>query len=547
VKEDSVNHAESVLELAPHTLGELLAHAASEHPDRIALSSMGVDLSYRYLLRRSRSFAGWILAQGMRPGERVAVVLPNVLTHPIACFGAMIAGLSVVCVNPLYTAAEMAHLFQDSEVSMIVVFEPMASTVLSVLPAASLVKIVVVAPGDELGFRRPLINLVARHVRKMVPVYDKSRCKPWSRATSGRICGAPNFFDQLPEQDALMLYSGGTTGNPKGVPMTHRGLLYNVAQQEASLGKELAVVPGYTVLLAMPLYHILGFGNLLFSIYKGGTAILIPNPRDHAAFLKEWGRHQVTAFPAVNTLFNSLLNLPNLQLLDFSKMIFVLGAGMPVQASTAKKWSDLTGCGITEAYGMTETGLLTCNPVGRSREGSVGKAIPGVTLSLRDDQGCEAPVGEPGEVCVRSHALMRGYWRNPEENATAFTHDGYFRTGDIGVLDADGYLRLVDRKKEMIICSGFKVFPSEVERVICAHEGVLECAVVPGLDAKAGEVPVAYVVPAASGVSERELSAFCEANLAGYKRPRKIVIVRDLPKSNVGKILRKELRRLSIN
>lgn len=528
-------------DLGVATIDELLHRSAAKTPHAPALSALGVSISYEELQELSASVATWLINQGLQPGARVAVALPNMLAHPVACLGIIRAGCTAVCVNPLYTAQELAQVFRDSEVKALFLFGPMGHSVQQAMREAGVGIAVSVAPGDQLGWRRPLVNWVARRRLGSESAHVEGSVA-WRKVVTTR---ATNLSQRVPittEQMAFMIYSGGTTGQPKGVPISHRALLFNVAQQYSALRLHLLgkSESDYVLLLAVPLYHILGLGNLLFTLAKGGKAVLVMNPRDTTGFVKEWSRHCVSSFPGVNTLYNSLLENEKFRSLDFKDLALCLGAGMPVSEATAKRWHEVTGCHITEAYGMTETGLIACNPAGRSRPGSVGLPVAGIEISLRDDAGEEITIGG-AEICVRSPAVMTGYWRRPEENTAAFTSDGFFRTGDIGLFDPDGYLRLVDRKKEMIISSGFKVFPSEIERVLNAHPGVMESAVVPTPDEKAGEIPIAYVVRRQPYLDEAHVIAHCEKHLVSYKRPRRIIFRDELPKSNVGKILRKEL------
>lgn len=528
-------------DLGVGTIDELLYRSAAKTQQATALSALGQNISYAHLQDLSASVASWLINQGLQPGARVAVALPNMLAHPIACLGIIRAGLTAVCVNPLYTAQELAQVFRDSEVKAVFLFSPMSQSVQHAMAEAGIRLAVSVAPGDELGWRRLLVNWVAR--RRL-----SGESAPIDGAVAWRkVVATPAIrFSQRPaimaEQTALMIYSGGTTGQPKGVPISHKALLFNVAQQYAALRSHLIgkAEHDYHLLLAVPLYHILGLGNLLFTLSRGGKAILVMNPRDTKALVREWSRHLVSSFPGVNTLYNALLESQAFRTLDFSGLVLCLGAGMPVSPATAERWYEATGCHITEAYGMTETGLIACNPAGESRPGSVGLPVAGLEISLRDDAGQTIHIGD-GEICVRSPAIMSGYWRRTEENTAAFTTDGFFRTGDIGLFDHDGYLRLVERKKEMIISSGFKVFPSEIERVLNAHPGVLESAVVPSPDEKAGEVPIAYVVSRHPYLDEAHVIAHCAEHLVSYKRPRRVIFRDELPKSNIGKILRKEL------
>lgn len=537
----SARDSNELTDLGVSTIDELLQRSAARTPHAPALSAMGVSISYEQLQNLSAAVATWLINQGLQPGARVAVALPNLLAHPLACLGIIRAGCVAVCVNPLYTAQELAQVFKDSEVKAVFLFEPMSLSVQQAMDEAGISIAVRVAPGDQLGWRRPLVNWVARR-RLGGKSARVEGAVAWRRVVATRAAGLAQRLPIKAEQTAVMIYSGGTTGQPKGVPISHRALLFNVAQQYSALRLHLMgkADGDYHVLLAVPLYHILGLGNLLFTLAKGGKAVLVMNPRDSAAFVNEWSRHRVSSFPGVNTLYNALLESEAFRALDFTGLAICLGAGMPVSEATAKRWHAVTGCHISEAYGMTETGLIACNPVGRSRPGSVGLPVAGIEISLRDDAGNEVNIGA-AEICVRSPAIMAGYWRRPEESLSVFTADGFFRTGDIGLFDADGYLRLVDRKKEMIISSGFKVFPSEIERVLNAHPGIMESAVVPASDAKAGEVPIAYVVRRQPYLDETHVFAHCETHLASYKRPRRIIFLDELPKSNVGKILRKEL------
>ncbi|WP_134676727.1 AMP-binding protein [Ectopseudomonas khazarica] len=528
-------------EPALDTLDELLRRGAVRAPEAAALSALGVDVSYADLQAMSASIAAWLTRQGLEPGACVAVVLPNLLAHPIACLGIIRAGLTAVCVNPLYTGQELVHIFQDSDVKAVFFFDPMSGPMQHAVQAAGIAISVRVTPGDMLGWRRPLVNWIAkRRLRGQSAAVENA--VSWRRVTSTRPVASEQMARPEARQIAFIIYSGGTTGQPKGVPISHRALLHNVAQQYSALRQHLSgrAEHEYVLLLAVPLYHILGLGNLLFSLARGGKAVPVMNPRDTAALAREWARHRISSFPGVNTLYSALLEHGEFRALDFSSLVICLGAGMPVSEATAKHWHQVTGCHITEAYGMTETGLISCNPAGRSRPGSVGLPVSGIEISLRDESDSEVTIGE-GEICVRSPAIMSGYWKREADNASAFTSDGFFRTGDVGTFDADGYLRIIDRKKEMIICSGFKVFPSEVERVLNAHPGIRESAVIPTPDDKAGEVPVAYIVRRQPYLEEQHVMKHCEKHLVSYKRPRRIIFCDELPKSAVGKVLRKAL------
>jgi long-chain acyl-CoA synthetase len=474
--------------------------------------------------------------------------MPNVLQYPISTAAVLRAGYSVVNVNPLYTPRELEHQLKDSGAEAIVVLENFATTVQQVIARTAVKHVIVGSMGDLLGFKGVIVNLVLRRVKKMVPAYS--------------IPGAVSFNDALAagrglkftkpaitrEDVAFLQYTGGTTGVSKGATLLHRNVLANVLQNDAWLQpalKKPPIVDNMIIVCALPLYHIFALtACYLLGVRSGGTNLLIPNPRDMAGFVKELAKYQVSFFPAVNTLYNGLLNTPGFDKLDFSKLKISNGGGMATQKPVAEKWLKTTGCALSEGYGLSETSpTLTCNRADIDQfSGTIGLPVPSTHLSIRDDDGKELPLGEAGEICAKGPQVMAGYWNRPEETANVMTADGYFRTGDIGVMDANGYTKIVDRKKDMILVSGFNVYPNEIEEVIASHAGVLECAVIGVPDSRSGEAVKAFIVKKDPNLTAEEVIKFCTTQLTGYKVPKQIEFRTDLPKTNVGKILRRELR-----
>jgi long-chain acyl-CoA synthetase len=459
------------------------------------------------------------------------------------------AGMVVVNVNPLYTPRELEHQLKDSGAKAIVILENFAATLQQVADAVPAKKVIVAAMGDMLGvLKGALVNHVVRNVKQLVPAW--------------RLPGALRFNDALasgrhkaykpprvgPDDIAVLQYTGGTTGVSKGAVLLHRNLVANVLQAEAWYQPALKKIPPgeqIVTVCALPLYHIFGFNtNMMLGMRMGGCNILLPNARDFAAVLKELSKYRFHSFPAVNTLFNALANHPDFDQVDWSHLKISVGGGMAVQQATARLWLEKTGCPICEGYGLSETSpSVTCNPVDSTAySGNIGLPMPSTELKLLDDEGRELPPGTPGEIAIRGPQVMAGYWQRPDETAKVMTADGFFRTGDIGVVDERGYFRIVDRKKDMILVSGFNVYPNEVEDVITQMPGVLECAAIGVPDAKAGEAVKVVVVKQDPAITEADIRAYCEANLTGYKRPKVIEFRTDLPKSPVGKILRRELR-----
>ncbi len=530
------------------SLVELLEESFAKFSDRKAFICMDKSISYRDLDEMSAALAAYLQSKGLQKGARVALMMPNVLQYPISTAAVLRAGYAVVNVNPLYTPRELEHQLKDSGAEAIVVLENFATTVQKVIANTQVKHVIVGSMGDLLGFKGVIVNLVIRKVKKMVPDYS--------------IPGAVTFNDVLAagrgmkfikpaigrEDVAFLQYTGGTTGVSKGATLLHHNILANVLQNDAWLQpalKKPPIVDQMIVVCALPLYHIFALtACYLLGVRTGSANLLIPNPRDMAGFVKELAKYQVSFFPAVNTLYNGLLNTPGFDKLDFSKLKISNGGGMATQKPVAEKWLAVTGCALSEGYGLSETSpTLTCNRADIDKfSGTIGLPVPSTYLSIRDDDGNELPIGEAGEICAKGPQVMAGYWNRPEETANVMTADGYFRTGDIGVMDENGYTKIVDRKKDMILVSGFNVYPNEIEEVIASHPGVLECAVIGVPDAKSGEAVKAFVVKKDPNVSAEDIIKYCGTQLTNYKVPKQIEFRTGLPKTNVGKILRRELR-----
>lgn len=510
-----------------------------------AFTSLGRTISYEEFDRRARDFAAWLQQSAkLQRGDRIAIMLPNVLQYPIALFGALRAGLTIVNTNPLYTARELEHQLVDSGAKAIVILENFAHTLADVIEHTSLEHVIVTGVGDQLGWpKATVVNLVVRHVRKQVPSYDlpgslrfndvleQGRFLPFEPVTT--------THDDI----AFLQYTGGTTGVAKGAMLTHRNMISNVLQAGAWLGIE-SQLGKDTIITPLPLYHIFALtGNLIVFIKLGARNVLIANPRDFPAFVAELRQWRFSFISGVNTLFNALLNTPGFAELDFSKLRITLGGGMAVQRSVAEHWQRVTGNVLTQAWGLTETSPAACvNPFGLTEfNGSIGLPIPSTEITIRNDEGRELPLGEVGEICVRGPQVMLGYWNRPDETAQVMIGD-WLRTGDIGRMDHGGFVFIEDRKKDMIIVSGFNVYPNEVESVVAAHPGVLEVAAVAQDDEKSGEAVALFVVKKDPNLTEQQLIDYCRGELTGYKVPRYVYFRTELPKTNVGKILRRELR-----
>ncbi|MFT4266706.1 MAG: long-chain-fatty-acid--CoA ligase [Xenophilus sp.] len=528
----------------------LMEESFGRFAGRTAYSFMGKDVSYAEVDRASRAFAAYLQqGLGLARGERVAVMMPNCPQYPIAVAGILRAGLILVNVNPLYTARELEHQLKDSGAKAIVVMENFGSTLQQALPHTQVKHIVLAAMGDRLGFLKgALVNYVVRNVKKLVPAFQLPGVARFNDALAqggSRTLQAPEIG---PDDVAVLQYTGGTTGVSKGAVLLHRNVIANVLQSEAWNQPVMDAVPKDeqpTSVCALPLYHIFAFTvGMMLSMRTGGKLVLIPNPRDLAATLKELSKHTIHSFPAVNTLFNGLANHPDFKTVDWSHLKVSVGGGMAVQGAVARLWLEKTGCPICEGYGLSETSpSASCNPVtSKAYTGTIGVPLPGTRMKLLDDDGHEVPPGGRGEIAIQGPQVMAGYWQRPDETAKAMTADGYFKTGDIGMVDERGYFRIVDRKKDMVLVSGFNVYPNEIEDVVAALDGVLECAVVGVPDEKTGEAVKLVIVKRDPTLTEEQVRTFCHDNLTGYKRPRIIEFRTDLPKTPVGKILRRELR-----
>lgn len=530
------------------SLVDLLEESFTKFADRKAFICMDKSISYRDLDQMSLAMAAYLQGRGLQRGARVAIMMPNVLQYPVATAAVLRAGFTVVNVNPLYTPRELEHQLKDSGAEAIIVLENFAHTVEQVIAKTQVKHVIVGSMGDLLGFKGVIVNLVVRRVKKMVPAWSLPGAVSFNDAISAGRGLTFNKPKLSPGDVAFLQYTGGTTGVSKGATLLHRNIVANVLQNDAWLQPALASPPHVDQLMvvcALPLYHIFALtACYLLAVRAGGCNLLIPNPRDIAGFVKELAKYQVNSFPAVNTLYNGLMHHPDFKKLDFSKLKISNGGGMAVQRPVADQWKAITGCFIAEGYGLSETSpTLTCNPATATEfTGTIGIPVPSTYISIRDDDGNEVPLGQPGEICAKGPQVMSGYWNRPEETAKVMTADGYFRTGDIGVMDEKGYTKIVDRKKDMILVSGFNVYPNEIEEVIASHPGVLECAVIGIPDSKSGEAVKAFVVKKDPNLTAEAVIKFCHEQLTGYKVPKHIEFRNDLPKTNVGKILRRQLR-----
>jgi long-chain acyl-CoA synthetase len=509
---------------------------------------MDKAITYRELDETSLALGAYLQGRGLKKGARVALMMPNVLQYPISTVAVLRAGYVVVNVNPLYTPHELEHQLKDSGAEAIIVLENFASTVQQVIGKTDVRHVIVGSMGDLLGFKGVIVNFVVRHVRKMVPPSSIPHAVKFNDAVAAGRDMTLARPELAADDVAFLQYTGGTTGVSKGATLLHRNILANVLQNDAWLQPALTKPPMIDqifIVCALPLYHIFALtACFMLGMRAGGVNLLIPNPRDMPGLVKELMKYQINVFPAVNTLYNALLNAPGFDRVDFSKLKVSIGGGMAVQKVVAERWLKTTACPLLEGYGLSETSpTLTCNPADSTKfSGSIGLPMPSTYVSIRDDNGQETPLGEPGEICVTGPQLMPGYWNRPDETAKVMTADGFFRTGDIGIMSADGYTRIVDRKKDMILVSGFNVYPNEIEGVIASHPGVLECAVVGVKDEKSGEAVKAFVVRKDRNLTSEDLIKFARTQLTSYKVPRRIEFRDALPKTNVGKILRRALR-----
>ncbi|WP_096667570.1 long-chain-fatty-acid--CoA ligase [Polaromonas sp. AET17H-212] len=531
------------------SLVALMEESFSKNASAVAYSFMGKDITFGQTDSLSQAFAAYLQGLGLAKGDRVAIMMPNVPQYPVAVAAILRAGYVVVNVNPLYTPRELEHQLKDSGAKAIVIIENFANTLEQCIANTPVKHVVLTAMGDQLGvLKGALVNYVVRNVKKMVPPFNLPGAVRFNDAVAQGTRGSLKRPDLKPDDVAVLQYTGGTTGVSKGAVLLHRNVIANVLQSEAWNGPAMAgmaagVQPTYVC--ALPLYHIFAFTvNMMLGMRTGGKNILIPNPRDLPAVLKELSKHKVHSFPAVNTLFNGLANHPDFNTVDWSHLKVSLGGGMAVQSAVAKLWLEKTGCPICEGYGLSETSpSASCNPTNsKVFTGTIGVPIPSTYFKLLDDDGNEVPPGQPGEIAIKGPQVMAGYWQRPDETAKVMTPDGYFKSGDIGVVDERGFFRIVDRKKDMILVSGFNVYPNEVEDVVSGMEGVMECACVGVADDKSGEAVKLVIVKKNPDLTEAQVREFCKTNLTGYKQPKVVEFRTELPKTPVGKILRRELR-----
>jgi len=532
------------------SLVALMDEAFTQYADRIAYSFMGKEVTFAQTDALSSAFAAYLQSLGLVKGDRVAIMMPNVPQYPVAVAAILRAGFVVVNVNPLYTPRELEHQLKDSGAKAIVIIENFASTLEHCIAHTPIKHVVLCAMGDQLGMLKGLlVNYVVRNVKKMVPAYNLPGAVRFNDAVAQGTRGTFKKPDIKPDDIALLQYTGGTTGVSKGAILLHRNVIANVLQSEAWNDPVMKKVPAGeqpTSICALPLYHIFAFTvNMMLSMRTGGKTILIPNPRDLPAVLKELSKHTFHSFPAVNTLFNGLANHPDFNTVNWKNLKVSVGGGMAVQGAVAKLWLEKTGCPICEGYGLSETSpSASCNPVtAKEFTGTIGVPLPSTYMKLLDDDGHEVTtVGQPGEIVIKGPQVMAGYWQRPDETAKVMTEDGYFKSGDIGVVDERGFFKIVDRKKDMVLVSGFNVYPNEVEEVVANCPGVLECAVVGVPDEKSGEAVKLVIVKKSPDLTEADVREFCRHELTGYKQPKVIEFRTELPKTPVGKILRRELR-----
>ncbi len=534
------------------SLVEFFEKKSEEFADRPAFSNFGTTLSYSQLEEKTRYFANYLRSDlGLKKGGRVAVMMPNLLQNPIVIFGVLRAGLIVVNTNPLYTARELKHQLNDSGAGTIVILENFAHVLESILSETQVENVMITRMGDALAFpKATVMNLVVKHVKKMVPYYRITGATSFKAALKSGSGYGYESVEMKPDDIAFLQYTGGTTGASKGAMLSHKNLLVNMRQaitwimNTSSLGRELRM--GHEIIItALPLYHIFSLtANCLCFMSIGGLNHLITNPRDLPNFVKELKKISFTCMTGVNTLFNGLLNAPGFDQVDFSSLKIVLGGGMAVQKKVAKRWKSVTGATLIEAYGLTETSPAVCiNPMNlKEFNGSIGFPLPSTDCKITDDEGNELGFGQPGELCVKGPQVMQGYWNHPEESAEVLSADGWLRTGDIAKIDEQGTVYIVDRKKDMILVSGFNVYPNEIEAVVADHPGVIECGAIGIACENSGEKVKIVVVKKDPNLDEKTLQEYCVANLTGYKVPKYIEFRDELPKTNVGKILRRALR-----
>ena len=531
------------------SLVQLLEESFSKYAQRNAYVCMDKFITYAEVDIMSKKLGAWLQGQGLAKGARVAIMMPNVLQYPVAIAAVLRAGYTVVNVNPLYTPRELEHQLNDSGAEAIIILENFATTLEKVIARTKIKVTVVASMGDLLGgVKGTIVNFVVRNVKKMVPAFSLPHAVRFNRVIKQGAQMTLHPVELGHDHIAFLQYTGGTTGLSKGAMLSHRNVIANLLQNEVWLQPAMDAEPkveSLTMLCALPLYHIFALTVCcLMGTRLGGMNVLIPNPRDIPGLVKEMGKYKINMVPAVNTLYNGLLNNPDFAKLDFSALKLCNGGGMAVQKAVNDRWLKVTGKSIVEGYGLSETSpVATANPAAATTfTGTIGLPIPSTDIAILNDDGQAVPLGQPGEIAIRGPQVMVGYWNRPEETANVMTPDGFFKSGDIGVMDALGYVTIVDRKKDMVLVSGFNVYPNEVEGVVAMHPGVLECAVVGVPDESSGEAVKLYVVRRDPDLTAEQLMDYCHQQLTGYKRPKHIEFRNDLPKTNVGKILRRELR-----
>ena len=526
------------------TVVDYLSDRCKQFSSKSAFSSMGKEITYKQLEKMSSDFGAYLHSRGLKPGDKIAIMMPNLLQYPIALFGAIKAGLIVVNTNPLYTAREMEHQFTDSGAKAIVILENFASNLEKILGNTSIDTIILTSIGEMLGAKGALVNFAVRNVKRMVPKFNLTNTVTFSEALKQGKKFKIMDFENKPDDVIVYQYTGGTTGVSKGAMLTNRNLVANMLQIRAFITPYLENEDQIIILSPLPLYHIFAFTvNCMAMIDLGALSVLVVNPKDLSTVVKEFKRYRLTGMTGVNTLYNALLNNEEFKNADWSHLRFIAAGGTALQKSVAEEWTKLTGQTISEGYGMTEASpVVTSNPHGKTIIGTVGIPVPSTDLRIVDDNGNPLPIGQSGEIQVKGPQVMKGYYNKPEETAKTITQDGWLNTGDVGVLDENGYLSIVDRKKDMIIVSGFNVYPNEIEDVVSAHPKVLESAAIGVQSEKSGECVKVFVVKKDKSLTEDELILYCRENLTGYKVPKAVEFRDELPKSNVGKILRRMLK-----
>lgn len=527
------------------TIVDYISEVCKKHGKKPAFSSMGIDLSFKQLDEMSTQFGAYLRSRGLEPGDKVAIMMPNILQYPIALFGALRAGLIVVNTNPLYTPREMEHQFTDSSVKAIVMVENFAHNLEKILDKTEIKTIILTNIGELLGsFKGSMVNFVIKNVKRMVPKYNLPNVVMMKDAIKNGKGFEIEAFENLPESVIVHQYTGGTTGVSKGAMLTNKNLVCNMLQLKSFLEPSVKDIDQLNILSPLPLYHIFAFTvNCLATMDLGARSILVVNPRDLKSVVKEFKKYTIHGMSGVNTLYNALVNFPGFRTANWKEIKFAAAGGTALQKSVAKEWEDLTGSQIVEGYGMTEASpVVTSNPINANKVGTTGIPVPSTDVRIIADDGTVQSQGGVGEIQVKGPQVMKGYYNQPEATAKTITADGWLNTGDIGMLDEEGYLSIVDRKKDMILVSGFNVYPNEIEDVICLHSKVDECAAIGVKSEKSGEAVKVFVVKKDKSLKEDELIKHCKENLTGYKVPKQVEFVKDLPKSNVGKILRRKLK-----